>query len=147
MFDAALLAAVGADVTGREDESETVVATLDAGRHLVLEGPPGTGKSTLLRSLAHQAGVAVHIERVDVRDFMGTDPPGHVLTNPPYGVRLARGETFDRDLSRAFRELRGHRVSAICLDGGLRDAMGMKPAQEHALWNGDLECRLFSWEP
>ena len=52
-----LLASVAEDVTGRRDELEAVVATLDAGRHLVLEGPPGTGKSTLLRSLAQHSGV------------------------------------------------------------------------------------------
>jgi MoxR-like ATPase len=60
VFGPELLAAVGADVTGRQDECEAVVATLDAGRHLVLEGPPGTGKSTLLRSLAHHAGLDFH---------------------------------------------------------------------------------------
>jgi len=51
------LAAVADDVTGRQDEIATVAATLDAGRHLVMEGPPGTGKSTLLRSLATHSGL------------------------------------------------------------------------------------------
>ena len=37
------------DVLGREREYELLVAALDAGAHVVLEGPPGTGKSTLLR--------------------------------------------------------------------------------------------------
>jgi putative N6-adenine-specific DNA methylase len=101
---------------------------------------------TLARKLARNAGVDVRIERLDVIDFMGTDPPGHVITNPPYGVRLSRGEEFERGVAHAFRALRGHRVSAICHDGKLRDAMHTKPAQEHALWNGDLECRLFSWD-
>jgi MoxR-like ATPase len=57
VFGAALLAHVSEDVTGRQDECETVIATLDAGRHLVLEGPPGTGKSTLLRSVAEHSGL------------------------------------------------------------------------------------------
>ena len=43
---------VAARIVGREREIELVLAALDAGCHLVLEGPPGTGKSTLLRAVA-----------------------------------------------------------------------------------------------
>ncbi len=39
-------------VLDREREFELLVAALDAGAHVVLEGPPGTGKSTLLRAVA-----------------------------------------------------------------------------------------------
>jgi putative N6-adenine-specific DNA methylase len=101
---------------------------------------------TLARKLARNAGVGIQIERLDVIDFMGTDPAGHVITNPPYGVRLSRGEDFEVGLANALGALRGHRVSAICHDPKLAHAMRSKPAQEHALWNGDLECRLYSWD-
>jgi len=40
------------DAIGREREVELLLAALDAGAHVVLEGPPGTGKSTLLRGVA-----------------------------------------------------------------------------------------------
>jgi MoxR-like ATPase len=36
-----------------------LTVALEAGRHVVIEGPPGTGKSTLLRDIARQAGRAV----------------------------------------------------------------------------------------
>ena len=43
-------------VVGLRREREVLTVALEAGRHVVIEGPPGTGKSTLLRSIARDHG-------------------------------------------------------------------------------------------
>jgi MoxR-like ATPase len=50
-------AAIGRAVVGRERELTLVLAAVAAGRDVLLEGPPGTSKSTMLRAITEYWGV------------------------------------------------------------------------------------------
>lgn len=53
----AVYEAVRAGVVGRERELTSILAALAAGRDLLLEGPPGTSKSTILREITEHYGI------------------------------------------------------------------------------------------
>jgi MoxR-like ATPase len=47
-------------VVGRERELDLILAAVVAGRDLLLEGPPGTSKSTILRAITSSWGIPLH---------------------------------------------------------------------------------------
>lgn len=72
-------------VVGRTREVELLVAALDCGAHVILEGPPGTGKTTLLRSVAQDESVPfVFVEgnaELTPGRLIGHFDPSQVLTD------------------------------------------------------------------
>jgi putative N6-adenine-specific DNA methylase len=101
----------------------------------------------LARENARAAGVEVEVERGDVRDLGPLEPPGFVVTNPPYGERLEADRTLYDDLARSIRRLRGHTVAILAGAPAIARAMRREPDRWWILYNGAIECRLLVFSP
>ena len=102
---------------------------------------------------ARKAGVSDRISfRVqDISDVSPGDPPGIILCNPPYGVRISgrEGEIegFYRDLGEALKK-RSRGWTAFILSGNpaATKHIGLKASRRFPLMNGPIDCRLLRYE-
>ena len=102
------------------------------------------------QNLAH-AGIddLVTLSRADLLE---TDPPaatGVLVANPPYGERLGEADTlaaFYPQLGSALKKrFAGWNCCFLSADTTLPKGIGLKPAKKTPLYNGNLECRLYSF--
>lgn len=109
----------------------------------------------ILRSVrnARKAGVpdlASFIAR-DIRTFAPGGPPGVILCNPPYGVRMTGGEGEVAAFYKAMGEALKKRCAgwtAYILSGNPAATrhIGLKASRRIPLMNGPIDCRLLRYE-
>src|SRR4051812_48074737 len=70
-------------VVGRDRELDLILAAVVAGRDLLLEGPPGTSQSTILRAITGSGGIPLHFvegnAELTAAKLIGHHNPARVL--------------------------------------------------------------------
>lgn len=110
----------------------------------------------MARANAERAGVAdaVVFSQRDVADLappaLAPGQVGHIVTNPPYAERIeAKGEHADDFLPRLGDLLKqrctGWNAALLLADLRADRALRLKPARRHVVYNGPIECRLFTF--
>ena len=111
----------------------------------------------LARANAQRAGVEAVVQ-VKQGDVMDAVPPvqlqpgqaGHLVTNPPYAERIeAKGREAEEFLPRLGDVLKqrftGWHAALLLADLQADRALRLKPARRHVVYNGPIECRLFTF--
>lgn len=118
-----------------------------------IEGSDRSGEAVrgALRN-ARRAGVAgaVRFRALDIREFAPEGPPGTILCNPPYGVRMEGGaaaEACYRAMGEAFKKrCRGWTAWVLSGNPGATRFIGLKASRRIPLMNGPIDCRLLKYE-
>jgi 23S rRNA (guanine2445-N2)-methyltransferase len=110
--------------------------------------PHSVAKTRANLAVAHVAEF-VHAECADVLTRAAPAPEGLLVSNPPYGVRMddARklAEFYPRLGDALKKKYSGWTACLFTGDLRLAKLIGLKPERRTPLWNGALECRLFSF--
>ena len=110
-------------------------------------------EAAIVKTHAHlraaQVDAFVRVERADVVTRTAPAATGVLVANPPYGIRLAEAAELASFYPRLGDALKRHYAgwTAFLFTGDLRLAklIGLKPQKRTPLWNGAIECRLFSF--
>ena len=102
------------------------------------------------RENALRAGVSdkIVLEYGDVRNFRPQTERGTLVTNPPYGERLADTKyaaSLIREMGKVFERRRGFSYSIISPEAEFEDLFGRKADKRRKLYNGMLKCQLYMY--
>jgi putative N6-adenine-specific DNA methylase len=143
-FEAGTWASVAGAARAAE-RTEAGVAVVAADRD------PGAVAATIAN--AERAGVVndLEVRRAAVSDLTLPPAPGFVVTNPPYGERVASGRGLFATLGAVLRERgAGWRVAMLVPDERLVRPMGLQWREQLRAANGGIGVRLLTaavWSP
>ncbi len=95
---------------------------------------------------ARAAGVKLAWRQRSVLDAPPSGDAGTLISNPPYGVRLAKDPLFCRQLGAVISKLHGWRVGILAGTPDYRRAIAPPPRFAVPLKNGDLDCEFLVYD-
>lgn len=96
----------------------------------------------IARESAAKAGVRASWFHRPLSELRPLRQPGWLVTNPPYGQRLALQPGLVAELGTVARTLRGSRVVVLAAGEEWARVFPFRPEQAWTLYNGDIACRL-----
>jgi 23S rRNA (guanine2445-N2)-methyltransferase / 23S rRNA (guanine2069-N7)-methyltransferase len=136
-----------------------LTAEAEERKRIGLEGlPPIVGFDADQRAVdaaldnAFKAGIPVSIKRSNVSDLKHDLPPGLVVSNPPYGVRI--GDEEGRSVEKLYEEFgnvlksqfAGWRAAIFIAQGEYAGALRLRASKRYSFFNGSIPCWLFLYE-
>jgi 23S rRNA G2445 N2-methylase RlmL len=115
------------------------------------EGPSITGSDSdehaiaAARKNAKAAGVSLRLEQKPASEVSFPAPPFAVVTNPPYGHRIAAGSELESELAGMARRMPGGTLTVLAGSQDVAAAIPFRPDRALVLFNGDIECRLLTY--
>ena len=128
-----------------DDARRTVADLRGEARACARPAPPLLGSDTDVRALeqcranAARAGLAVTLEQRALGEATPPGGGGGLVTNPPYGERLARSEHLPRDLDALLERFAGQQRALIVPRGF---PSRLRASRSLAVYNGPIECEL-----
>lgn len=95
---------------------------------------------------ARAAGVKLALRNHNILHTPPSGGNGVIVTNPPYGVRLAMAPSFPQELAKVFTRLHGWRIGIMAGSPEYKKAISVPPTKEIGLKNGSLDCSFLIYD-
>jgi putative N6-adenine-specific DNA methylase len=90
--------------------------------------------------------VTIAWQRQSVSALRPTPPSGVIVTNPPYGERIAASDELYREMAQVFSRMKGYRIAILAGTPAIVRPIRWRPEGSLIVYNGDIECRLLTYE-
>ena len=101
-------------------------------------------------TIAAEVDMFIQINTLDVQDTQLNGENGIIISNPPYGVRLAEEQALHALYPQLGSWLKQHyagwTIGMFTGDMHMPKLMRLKPKRKIPLFNGNLDCRLFLFD-
>ncbi|HOW98314.1 MAG TPA: THUMP domain-containing protein [Kiritimatiellia bacterium] len=115
-------------------------------RPRIIAGDADAAVLDVAKANARRAGVRLSFRHSSIQDLQSGGEKGVIVTNPPYGVRLAAEPDLVRGVAAALTRMHGWRACLLAGSPEYERALPLRPVMKMSLPNGDIDCDFLAYD-